>query len=136
MFVANNSLVKTKFFFPKHSTSVPVLCCGSFPSLIQEDKLLLFWEIIIVDGKELWKMLYEILMRTKMKAEVKVMGQRLVTSGKISDSINCTYLYSPGSLWIPALFLNGLPWLNEVTDLLACLLTYLLTGLLTYIFTY
>lgn len=38
MFVANNSLVKTKFFFPKHSTSVPVLCCGSFPSLIQEDK--------------------------------------------------------------------------------------------------
>lgn len=62
MFVANNSLVKTKFFFPKHSTSVPVLCCGSFPSLIQEDKLLLFWEIIIVDGKELWKMLYEILM--------------------------------------------------------------------------
>lgn len=75
-------------------------------------------------------------MGTKMKAEVKVMGQRLVTSGKISDSINCTYLYSAGSLWIPGLFLNGLPWLNEVTDLLACLLTYLPTYWLTYLHVY
>jgi len=34
------------------------------------------------------------------------------------DLIDCTYLYSPGPLWIPASLLNGLPWLNKVTYLL------------------
>ena len=31
------------------------------------------------------------------------------------STIDCTYLYSPGPLWIPASLLNGLPWLNKVT---------------------
>ena len=57
-----------------------------------------------------------------MEIAMKVMSLRLVTLGKISDFINCTYLSSTGSLWIPSLFLNGLPWLNKVTYLLTYLL--------------